>query len=85
VNLYGLCGCPAVQQCAAVRQFAVVRAALLYGSAHSGVRAVPAAVCDSTLGIVWRCARQCALRQCGSVRCDSAAVCGSERLGGSVR
>jgi hypothetical protein len=59
---YGLCGCPAVWQCAAVR-------AAVCGSAHDCVRAVRAIVCGSALGSVRQCAGQCVgFRQCGSVR-----------------
>jgi hypothetical protein len=73
VNLYeftyGLCGCAAVRQCAAVR-------AAVCGSAHSSMRAVRAAVYGSALGSP-------AVRQSGSPATGSAAVCGSAL--GSVR
>jgi hypothetical protein len=72
MNLYGLCGCPAVRQCGSAAGPAAV-----CGNAHGSVRAVRALVCDSALSSVWQCERQCAAaQQCGSVQ-QCAAVCGS--------
>jgi hypothetical protein len=83
VNLYGLCGCPVVRQCAAVcgsvqqceRQSVAVCAQ--YVRPWAAVRLVV---------FIWQCTRKCAaVRQCGSMRVAAmhAAVCGSPR--GSVR
>jgi hypothetical protein len=53
-----LCGCAAVQQCAAVQAAAC-------GSAHGSVRAVHAIVCDRALGSAVHAAVHADIRQCG--------------------